>query len=186
MDITRIRIKAPVEITQLKLGVPQNYRQEMINELYRIGDKMGHSTNVKAIMTNYELWNDSPKFKPFLNNIKKIVDKTQILDSKYENLLVSAWGSIYKKDHHAVPHSHEPAIYSWVYYLKTDEYSSPLMFEGGELAITVEDDLLVIFPGYLWHTVPPQKEGGDRLVLAGNYIWSLKNNKNNKKNEKYI
>lgn len=171
MDITRIRIKAPVEITQLKLGVPKNYRQEMINELYRIGDKMDHSTNVKASMTSYELWNDSPKFTPFLDNIKKVVDKVQKLDDRYENELVSAWGSIYKKDHYTIPHSHEPATYSWVYYLKTDEHSSPLIFENGELSINVEDDLFVIFPSYVWHMVPPQKEGGDRVVLAGNYIW---------------
>lgn len=178
MDITRVRIKLPVEITHLQLGVPQDYRQQMIKELYRIGDKMNQTTNVKASMTSYEIWNDSPKFDLILDNILKITDEHLISDPRYKNVMTSAWGAIYKEGHYTLPHEHDPAVYSWVYYLKVDEHSSPLVFDNNELILNVKDDLLVLFPGNVTHMVPKQTGGGDRLVLAGNTSWKTKNSDN--------
>ena len=140
---------------------------------------MNNATNVKASMTSYEIWKDSPKFIRILDNILRIADKYLIEDPRYENVMTAAWGAIYKEGHYTLPHEHDPAVYSWVYYLKVDEYSSPLVFGNNELILNVKDDLLVIFPGNVTHMVPKQVGGGDRLVLAGNTSWKSKNDKNN-------
>ena len=60
--------------------------------------------------------------------------------------------------------------------------NTPLIFDECNFKLNPTDDTLVIFPSYLKHSVPPHNDKEDRICLAGNVWWELKQNKewNNK------
>ena len=53
-------------LTEISLGVPENYRKECIKEIYRLGDSMNNTTNIKGIMTNTKIWEESSVFNMFI------------------------------------------------------------------------------------------------------------------------
>ena len=99
MIINKHHLKSPVEIIDIKLGIPQKYKQKCIDEIYKIGDSQNQSTNVKAIMSSWFLWEESKIFNPLLTKITDII----LVNSKdKEHLaLYEAWSAIYKKNHYS-------------------------------------------------------------------------------------
>ena len=168
MDINRHYLKAPTEIVTTTLGIPEEYKQQCIQEAYKIGDKQGKQTNVKAIMSSYWVWKDTIVYDLLIKNIlSKSKAILPILDERYEYKLLTCWSAIYKDGHYTVSHSHLPSVISFVYYLKANDNSSPLIFDGCSFEVQPYDDLLVVFPSYLMHNVP-KHYGEDRVCLAGN------------------
>jgi hypothetical protein len=167
MDITRYHIQSPTEIVTTQLGIPQEYKQQCIDEIYRLGDSMNQTTNVKAIMSSYKIWKETNIFDQLLNNIKIAINKCFPTDNRYEYFLEEAWSAIYKKDHYTTPHVHLPFHISFVYYLQSSG-NTPLIFEGCKFQVSPIDDMLVIFPSYLNHSVPKHNEEEDRICIAGN------------------
>lgn len=172
MVINTHDVNHPTTVLTTQLGIPIEYRQNLIAESYTIGDKMDNSTNLKAIMSTYSIWFETDKFNSLLDSIIYFTQKSFNLPSSSLPLELSeAWFAIYKKGHHAIPHHHIPNRYSFVYYLQTDESSSPLIFNKCNLEITPKNDMLIIFPSYLEHSVPDQIGNKDRICVAGNLNW---------------
>lgn len=168
MNVNRYPIKAPTEVVTTTLGIPKDYKQQCIQEAYKIGDKQGQKTNVKAIMSSYWIWEETDVFNPLLDKIiEKIYGAYKDLDVRFKYILKEGWCAIYKNSHYTVPHTHDPAFLSFVYYLKSNTDSSPLVFNKSDFKVQPYDDLLVIFPSYLYHMVP-EHNGGDRICIAGN------------------
>jgi hypothetical protein len=168
MEVNRHHLKSPVEIITTQLGIPQNYKQQCIDEIYRIGDQQNNQTNVKAIMSTWFIWEETTVLNSLLNNIHNTLNKIiPINDKRYVYKLVDCWSAIYKKEHYTTPHNHK-SILSFVYYLKVDNDSSILLFDKCNFNLQPQNDMLVIFPGYLTHSVPKQLSGEDRICLAGN------------------
>ena len=167
-------VKSATEIITTTLGMPEDYKQRCVQEIYKIGDKQGQKTNVKAIMSSYWIWKETDVFNPLLDKIKeKVYVAFPILDSRFKYGLQDCWGAVYKNGHYTVSHSHIPSHISFVYYLKSNIGSSPLNFDGCDFNIQPYDDLLIIFPSYLLHSVPKHK-GEDRVCIAGNMSMVLK------------
>ena len=81
------------------------------------------------------------------------------------------WGVLYKKKDFAVAHAHWPNIWSWGYYVKVPQGSSPLVFpEGkeGNYYVFPQVGDLVIFPAWIKHEVPPSAVDEDRMLVGGN------------------
>jgi hypothetical protein len=172
MVINTHHLTTTTEIVTTYLDIDPKYKQECIKEAYTLGDSMNLSTNVKAIMSKYDVFNQTKVYNPLFHHI--IEKANQILppyDKKFKYQLVEAWTAIYKKNHYANSHQHLPRITSFVYYLKTTQNSSPLNFPHCNFSISPEEDLLVIFPSYLHHSVPIQTEEEDRICIAGNLNW---------------
>lgn len=167
MVIKKHYLKSPIEIIQTELGIPQEYKQQCINEIYRLGDSMNQKTNVKAIMTSYNIWNESKIFNILLNNIKIFISNIMSIDKRWKLILQDAWGAIYKKNNYTIPHNHLPSQISFVYYLQSSG-NTPLIFEGCNFQINPIDDMLIAFPSYLSHSVPEHIEEEDRICIAGN------------------
>ena len=71
----------------------------------------------------------------------------------------------------AVAHAHWPNIWSWGYYVKVPQGSSPLVFpEGkeGNYYVFPQVGDLVIFPAWIKHEVPPSAVDEDRMLVGGN------------------
>ena len=81
------------------------------------------------------------------------------------------WGVLYKEKDFAVAHAHWPNIWSWGYYVKVPQGSSPLVFpEGkeGNYYVFPQVGDLVIFPAWVKHEVPPSAVEEDRMLVGGN------------------
>lgn len=167
MDINII--PHPCEVLTITLGIPLKYKQKCIEELYNLGDKQNNKTNVKAIMSSYKIWEESRIFDTLINNIGKTLASNKPLKPKTMYSLVDCWGAIYKKDNFTILHQHGLNKFSFIYYLKASSKSAPLEFPLSNYIIQPKDDLLVIFPSFLPHSVPKQIEDEDRICIAGNF-----------------
>jgi hypothetical protein len=163
----------PTSIYQTSLDIDNNYRQGCIDEIYRLGDSMNYTTNVKALMTSYQIYEETDVFNSLLNyifqkaSICPWVSPNNVL--KYD----SVWGSIYKENEKTLPHNHGNSLVSFVLYLQTDQTSSPLKIHTSpEIIIYPKINDLIMFRGYVKHSVPPQPKtiNNDRIVFAGNII----------------
>ena len=167
MQINRHHIQSPTEIITLHLGIPPEYKQQCIDEIYNLGDSQSQQTNVKAIMTSYQIWNESKVFDRLLDNIQRIIDNLIKKDKRLEFKLTDSWGAVYKKNDYTIPHQHLPNNISFVYYLQSTG-NTPLIFDECNFKLNPTDDMLIIFPSYLWHSVSKHNEEKDRICIAGN------------------
>lgn len=83
-----------------------------------------------------------------------------------ENLEYQLWAAVYNYGDFAHKHTHNPSVFSFVYYVEAPEGSSPLVFD--DFMIIPQNGLCVIFDGNASHYVPKNKCNG-RRVIAGNF-----------------
>jgi hypothetical protein len=96
---------------------------------------------------------------------------------------VSGWAMVNRGGSSHPRHWHDGSILSGIYYVDPgEEVSSPTIFELGvrgargarlprgtkvsELEVTPVAGRLVLFPGDLWHRVPPYAGGAPRITVA--------------------
>ena len=90
--------------------------------------------------------------------------------------IIDAWYAIYDYDNHALTHNHGDMYASFVYYIKTPEGSSPIVFPDDNETVEARDGNILIFPGHVNHYVPKNKCDG-RVVVAGNInLFTIINN----------
>ena len=168
MSINRHRLNSPVDIITTTLGIPEGYKQQCIQEAYKICDGRAQRTNVKALRSSYWMWNETSIYNPLLDRIMGKVNMSfPIEDNQYKYELCNCWAIVYKEGHYTIPHIHAPSNISFVYYLKSNSNSSPLVFDECDFKVYPHDDLLAVFPSYLIHSVP-KHYGEDRICIAGN------------------
>ena len=169
MIINRHHIKTPTEIIDLQLGIPQDYKQECINEIYKIGNSIDQPSNVYATRSTFHIWEETKVLDLLFDQITNVVFTLYKDKYKQRNFrLESAWSAIYKKGNGANPHEHLPNAIAFVYYLQSNG-DTPLVFNEADFKIEPKDDTLIIFPSYLIHSVPPHEGDKDRICVAGNF-----------------
>ena len=139
-------------------------------------DCQNRQTNVKATMTEWNLDLPSQEFI-HLKNIIYTVAKDKQLYWEVPFKIQTIWANIYRKGDCTVSHNHDPAKYSFVYFLKSKPNFSPLMFEGINLknkkkkwkVVKPTEGRLVIFPGFLIHRVPVHIHDETRITISGNF-----------------
>ena len=82
------------------------------------------------------------------------------------------WVNVYSKGEYAVPHAHEPALYSFAYFLNSKWYDSPLIFSDSGKKIRPKEGKFVVFPSYLKHHVPKHRYDHNRITISGNFTVS--------------
>jgi len=85
-------------------------------------------------------------------------------------LLYNLWGQYYKKDQFQESHNHIPHHWAFVYYVNTPPGSSPIIFSQSNEKFFPKEGQLILFPGFLWHHVPPN-QCKERTVVAGNLLY---------------
>jgi len=166
--IDRFYLKCPIQILKTKLNIPQDYKQKCIEEIYRLGDSMNQTTNVKASMTSYKIWEQSKVFDTLIKQIKLNINEIWPLpDPEFEYKLEDTWASIYKTNDKTISHNHLPTNTSFVYYLKSNR-ETPIIFDECNFYLNPTDDDLIIFPSHLYHSVPKHNNDEDRICVAGN------------------
>lgn len=132
------------------------------------GDGQNRTTNVKAYMTKWLMTEHLP-FKIICDHVENIIQayyraKTTL---QIETFMTTCWGAIYKRGDYSEPHSHVPALWSWVYYVKANKNSSPLVFTDGH-TYQPRSGYGILFPGWLVHEVPPHEDDEERIIVVGN------------------
>jgi len=172
--VNKNRILSPVQIIDLQLGIPQDYKQKCIDEIYRLGDSQNRSTNIKGTMTKGRIWEQSKIFNPLIKQIMlSIKDIYPLSDKRFNYGIDDIWGATYKNGDYTVAHTHGNSYLSFVYYLKSNG-KTPIIFDECNFQMNPTDDLLIIFPSYIIHSVPPHEENEDRICIAGNISLDLK------------
>ena len=174
MQIQHHKIKPIVEITTVSLNTPKPIINAYVEEIYRLGDSMNHTTNVKASMTTYSVFNETKIFDVLFNTIIDISTDVCKPDPKYNLILDNAWAATYQKGDYTKAHTHRPYVYSFVYFLNETNPSTPLIFTDSNFTHTPKKDQLIIFPSLLRHHVPKHSSDTDRIVIAGNMTYEMK------------
>ena len=123
-------------------------------------NNMSYRTNVKAKMTTYKFFNEG-NGKPEFDKIRKMFPEYNITD---------IWGNIYNKGDCTINHTHgDHSNYcSFVYFLKSKWYYSPLIFTDSGKKIRPKEGRFVIFPSNIYHHVPVHRYDNQRITLSGN------------------
>jgi hypothetical protein len=157
------------------------FSEKVNSELHQIilnnstrGDK---NPNIgKVHMTSWTCFNE---FKLIGNWVKTIVDsfggKLHPIDvdtvlPSTNIKLTNIWGQWYEIDDFQSSHSHWPNHWSFCYYVNTPPGSSPMVFDKSKLKIKPKSGQLLIFPGWVNHSVPKNK-GYGRSVISGNLYY---------------
>ena len=78
------------------------------------------------------------------------------------------FGNVYKTGDSNVMHIHHGADFTFNYYVKCPENSSPTVFSTSKRNVPAKEGRLVIFPGHIKHHVPKSSHQGERITLTGN------------------
>ena len=150
----------PPNIHQYKIdgGGIFNTLIEMIDDR---GDEEFHQTNLKCDMTRYRSWKHDGRMNEFVTIIKSILKEIPL-----DLVLADMWGAKYESEEYAREHDHGNSEWSFCIYLNEGQGFPPLIVDKKE--IYPKRGLIVIFPGWVRHSVPSQKFDGERYVVAGN------------------
>ena len=146
-----------------------SFNEDIIRFIDSKEDEQKHSTNVKAKMTSWNVENE----KEFQILKKYILELASFISIERYNRdeffeIGSMWGMAYKSGELSVPHDHWPSIWSACYYINPPKNCSGLYFNDLDEELTVENGMLVLFPGWVRHEVKKQKFDGTRYVVAAN------------------
>ena len=139
------------------------------NQILKLGDQMERTTNVKADMTHWETFLSEWKHLSIdiiKNHLQILVGEEVMIGANF--ICYAMWGVSYRKGDYTVFHHHFPAVLSFIYYVKADEDSAPLVFTDIDYELHPKENDLIIFPSYLKHGVPTQMKDANRMSISGN------------------
>tara|TARA_R110000822_G_scaffold281276_5_gene403008 strand:+ start:53 stop:622 length:570 start_codon:yes stop_codon:yes gene_type:complete len=182
---TKYIVNSPCEIVHMQLGMPQEYKEQLIQESYRLKNREGKENSPlftylfnedkknKVIGSDFKLWLESDLYNVLLRNILSTVKS--LSSSGQEYAILNSWMGIYKENQSVTSHTHDPAYKSFCYYISAKEPYTPMVFDDVGIEIEAITDRLIIFPSHVTHSVPPCR-GEERIMIAGNIIFYVDNN----------
>ena len=141
----------------------------------KTGDEMNRTTNVQADMTNYKTYETNIHFQTLSEKIIKLCRTGKGVSLSYD--VCDMGGAIYKKGDWTKPHQHWPYTWSFTYYVKVSEKTSPIVFsnvvhphnkEIEKMPIQPKTGDILIWNSMLTHEVPKQEVDEERIMIAGN------------------
>lgn len=174
----KIRVKSYSDVCIGEYPLHKQLKDELVPLLEKYPDKQGRNTNVKATMTEWDWNSENVRLKRLKNNIIEFIYyncNNQEVRSVDDNTPVryfvnDLWGNIYRKGDYTNEHKHLPNIFSFVYFLKSKWYHSPLVFSDSGEKIRPTEGTFVIFPSHLKHLVPKHRYRETRITLSGNIL----------------
>lgn len=199
-DMTHISMNLSSMLLKVDMPFDESLVEGLCKSIDKYGDEMFEKTNLKSPMTSYtsqlDHYNEFHEAYEIIASFIRNSGITKRIQSMIPNspfVINDFWGASYQDKEYARIHQHGPlAVLSFVYFLKTEDNPSPLLFHPNVLLTTEEvantadqgevmptEGQLLLFPSNLYHSVrpfdPPIKE--KRYVLAGN-VTALLNSPN--------
>ena len=165
-----ILVTRPILVKNIYDEVGSELHSALQSIILKTGDEWKRRlTVVQANITNLNMHGRYKEFKTISDIVLTYAEKMGSTPTKCRTS--DCWGVLYKKKDFAVAHAHWPNIWSWGYYVKVPQGSSPLVFpEGkeGNYYVFPQAGDLVIFPAWIKHEVPPSAIDEDRMLVGGN------------------
>lgn len=148
---------------------------EIINS-QRLANPTGITDNI-----NVNVWQSNwnmdhyDGFKDVANEAKNLTKHVaeQFLNFKNFNpYIVDCWTNVYPTGGYCNIHSHFPATFAVVYYVKVPENSGDIVFPDADLKITPYNGLMLCFKGDVWHGVEANKTDEDRIIIGINITYN--------------
>lgn len=118
-----------------------------------------------------------------INTIKEAVPLFPNMDKvNNDPFILDCWGVLYKPNTSKEtwtkglePHYHWPATWAFTYYVDACNECAPIVFPNCKDANLhfPKTGLLILFPGWVAHAVPPHKCSHNRISIAGNIAINL-------------
>ena len=167
-----MKIKDDVEVIVGDYPFANQLYDELVSILEKQPDKKDRKTNVKATMTDWYITTPQiARLRKFLLNEVSCKFPTNVDDKALTPIFKDFWANIYHKGDYTDPHTHLPAIWSCVYFLKSKWFYSPLFFPNSRQKVRPRMGSFVIFPSCLKHSVPKHRYNGSRITLSGNFYY---------------
>ena len=155
-NIHRLPIQSTMNVYQDNLSYLWNFEEmnkTLEKDITDCGDKQDRKTNVKGLMTYWQMHTQYDSFKNLLVHIV-----SQHLESY-----------IYGKGDYTKDHSHTGSRFSFTYYVKAEEDCTPIVFTWpGKMQIKPKTGDLLIWDSEYGHMVPEGTTDTKRIVIAGN------------------
>ena len=103
--------------------------------------------------------------------VHKLIDIINLLASEKNLVTDHAWGQIHRPLESTNTHHHGISPYAWVYYVKVPPGSGDLtfwFFDKFKKSIQPKENHLVLFPGWMNHSVSKNRGNDIRISIAGN------------------
>lgn len=139
-----------------------------------LGDKQNHSSNVKADMTDWKMWEPHQPAHAEFTTICKFAMSLAVEHSPepakphFQPLVTECWGAVYRAEEFTKLHDHWPSVWSFTYYVNVSDECSPIVFPDAQIAVKPKNGMMCMFPGWVGHKVPKQKGNHERVMIAGN------------------
>ena len=155
-------------------------------------DKGLTKTNVNGWHSTTDMQNKS-EYKPLVDELFKMVHKVfeeECLDK--QPVLGNMWANINPSGGYNKPHVHPNSLFSGVYYVKTPPNCGRLICQDPRPGIQTvmptrksveipkylwrdvhlqpQENRVVIFPAWLWHSVEPNQSNDIRISVSFNFI----------------
>ncbi len=147
------------------------FNHKLKEEILRVGDCQFRRSNVKAQMTNWNMFEESDVFVEFSFWALKVFENLPFIGGSYHPLkftISNLWGMIYREGDHAIGHCHMPYFYSFVHYVECTENAPPLLFTKSQYEVQCKTGSTVFFPSHLTHSVSELKKDDLRIAVSGN------------------
>ena len=149
----------------------EELQKRLADTCRKIGDVQQNQTNVQASMTDWYMHETDADFMKVCEIAIQLAYDNSPSMSIVSLMPYDCWGAIYTKGNYTKLHEHWPQIWSWVYNVECCEKCSPLVFNDapqGAHYVYPKSGNMILFPGWIRHSVPEQQCDHDRIILAGN------------------
>ena len=160
-------------------GLFPRINKEIENYIKKTGDQIKRISNVKATITD---WQTHTKDGNFMAIAMLAQDMCyDAMKVKYPIDIGDVWGALYKDKDFTAPHSHKPSMWSFIYYIKSND--APLIVHDAinnsdglpiDLPIFPKEGDMFIFSSAIRHSVPPIYNQKERIIVAGNFWYNFK------------
>jgi len=163
-SILEFDLSAVIDNAELLLIIEQ-HKKDYPNSLKDYDER----TNVNAWHSDWKTHLINKKFDSFISKLESCIKKY------YPNAyLQDFWFNMYEELGSAKRHMHGPFQLSGVYFVECNENSSPLVIDNNHknketITIQPKPGKLVIFPGYVYHSVSKNKDSKKRISIAFNF-----------------
>ena len=146
----------------------ETIQSSLIKLIDESDDVQKRKTNLQCKMTG---WKMHEQHKCFQTIADAVVDHVHYYQRKHHKsshkiTVTDCWGAVYHQDDEAREHSHYPALWSGVAYIKCNQNSNATEFPSCDYRHRPVEGEYVIFPGWLKHYVKPGSDS--RYVCAFN------------------
>ena len=142
-------------------------KRQLYDDLLNYKDKQNHTTNVKAVMTEWNIISSEIQYLKdyIIGSLKKLPlrhDWGPGGDFEFKNF----WANVYRHEDWTCTHNHTTEDLTMVYFLTEGEGDAPLMIDESKTLIQPKEGVFALFPGYINHGVPKHKSNNVRITLS--------------------